>query len=97
MKLLSKKRIIKEDANSQLPRLNRVSGQLEGIKRMIETNRSCEDILTQLRSARAAIKSIEGNLLNAHLQSCVRKTFANEKEQEKALNEIQTLFARFEN
>lgn len=97
MKLLSKKPVMIQSSQSQLPKLNRVSGQLEGIKRMIENDRACGDVLTQLRSVRAAIRSIEGNLLNAHLQSCVNRAFKNEKEKEKALNEIHTLFNRFEN
>lgn len=97
MKLLSKKPIMIFSNQSQLPKLNRVSGQIEGIKRMIENDRACGDILTQLRSVRAAIKSIEGNLLNGYLQACINRAFKNEKEKEKTLNEIQILFNRFEN
>ncbi len=96
MKLLAKKTNIIQNAQSQLPRLNRITGQLEGIKRMIETDRSCPDVLIQLRSVRAAIKSIEGQLLNNHLQSCVSQSFKNDKEREKTLNEIQALFTRFD-
>ncbi|MBQ3116789.1 MAG: metal-sensitive transcriptional regulator [Alphaproteobacteria bacterium] len=97
MKLLSKKTSVLQDSHAQLPKLNRVTGQLEGIKRMIESDRACPDVLIQLRSVRAAIKSIESNLLNNHLQMCLKKSLNNEKEQEKTLNEIQTLFSRFEN
>ena len=97
MKLLSKKIMPKQNSQAQLPKLNRISGQIEGIKRMIESDRECADVLTQLRSVRAAIKSIEGNLLNAHLQERATQSFKNEKEREKALSEIQSLFTRFEN
>lgn len=97
MKLLTKKTPVLQSSQSQLPKLNRVSGQLEGIKRMIESERDCGDVLTQLRSVRAAIKSIESNLLNNHLQSCIAKTFRNQKDKEKTLSEIQSLFNRFEN
>lgn len=97
MKLLSKKTYSVQTSQAQLPKLNRVSGQIEGIKRMIESDRECAEVLTQLRSVRAAIKSIEGNLLNTHLQARITQTFKNEKDKEKALNEIQSLFTRFEN
>ncbi len=97
MKLLTKKAPVIQSSQSQLPKLNRVTGQLEGIKRMIESDRECGDVLIQLRSVRAAIRSIESNLLNNHLQSRVTQTFKNEKDKEKALNEIQALFNRFEN
>ncbi len=97
MKLLTKKTPVVQSSHSQLPKLNRVSGQLEGIKRMIESERECSDVLIQLRSVRAAIRSIESNLLNNHLQSRVAQTFKNDKDKEKALSEIQSLFNRFEN
>ncbi len=97
MKLLSKKISAISTSQAQLPKLNRVSGQIEGIKRMIQSDRECAEVLTQLRSVRAAIKSIEGNLLSTHLQNRIAETFKNDKEKEKALSEIQYLFTRFEN
>ena len=44
-----------------MPRLNRVSGQINGIKKMIDEGRSCADILVQLRAVSSAIKAIESN------------------------------------
>lgn len=43
----------------QISRINRVVGQLEGIKRMIEDKRYCVEIMSQLRAARNAIKTID--------------------------------------
>ena len=40
-----------------IPRLNRIAGQIEGIKKMIEDGRYCPDILSQLRAVRSAVKS----------------------------------------
>ena len=56
---------------SKLPKLNRIGGQIEGVKKMIEDNRYCPDIITQLRAARAAIKSLEADILETHLQNSV--------------------------
>lgn len=79
-----------------LPRLNRISGQIEGIKKMIEDNRYCPDILIQLKAVRSALRAIEGNILYKHLQHCVAQSFASEDEREQKIAELKTLFDRFE-
>lgn len=56
----------------QLKRLNRARGQLEGIVRMIEDERHCVDILTQLRAARAALRAVESGILKSHVHHCIR-------------------------
>ena len=61
---------------SEIGKLNRISGQVEGIKKMIEDGRYCPDILTQLRAARAAIRTVEANILETHLQHCVTDALA---------------------
>lgn len=97
MKILSKRREDIKNAQTQLPKINRVCGQLEGVKRMIESDRAGADILTQLRSVRGAIKAIECNLLNMYLKENVCKAPENAKDREKAISEICALFTRFEN
>lgn len=52
-------------------RLNRVEGQVRGISRMVEQDRYCLDILTQLHAARAALRRVEGELVKDHLEHCV--------------------------
>lgn len=78
-----------------IPQLNRVSGQIEGIKNMITINRYCPEILIQLKAARAALKSIESNILIKHLGHCVARSFDSETEKEKRINELKVLFDRF--
>lgn len=80
----------------EMSRLNRISGQIEGVKKMIEANRYCPDILIQLRAIRSAIRAVEGNILKAHLQSCVVDSFNSETEREQKINELKELFDRFE-
>src|SRR5205085_7469464 len=53
-----------------LDRLNRVDGQVRGIARMVEEERYCIDVLTQLQAVRAAIASIEKEMLTTHLSHC---------------------------
>lgn len=52
-------------------RLNRVIGQLNGVKQMIDNNRYCGDVLTQLAAAESAIRSVSGIVLHNHLETCV--------------------------
>ena len=52
-------------------RLNRVIGQLGGVKAMIDDNRYCGDVLTQLAAAESAVHSVSAVLLQNHLETCV--------------------------
>lgn len=81
-----------------LPHLNRISGQIEGIKRMIEENRYCGDILIQLRAARSALRNVELQILDRHLSMCVTEAFVSNDQEAKMqkINEIRELFKRFD-
>ena len=82
----------------ELGRINRAIGQLEGVKRMIEDKRYCPDILTLLRGSRAAIKSVEANILETHLNSCVKNAFKSDdsKDKKRKIQELKEIFKRYE-
>ncbi len=52
-------------------RLNRIEGQVRGIARMIDEDRYCIDVLTQVRAVRSALARVEGELLKQHLEQCI--------------------------
>jgi DNA-binding FrmR family transcriptional regulator len=52
-------------------RLRRIEGQVRGIQRMIEEERYCIDILTQLQAVRAALRKVEDEVLKDHVEHCV--------------------------
>ena len=54
-----------------LNRLNRVDGQIRGIKRMVEEDCYCPDIMVQVAAANAALKSFNKVLLANHIRTCV--------------------------
>ncbi|HJH11382.1 MAG TPA: metal-sensitive transcriptional regulator [Metalysinibacillus jejuensis] len=54
-------------------RLNRVEGQIRGIKGMIDNDVYCDDIITQLAASQAALNSVARILLDGHLKSCVKE------------------------
>ncbi len=60
---------------SQLARLGRIEGQVRGVARMIEDERYCIDVLTQIRAVRAALDKVEQETLSDHLQHCVAHAF----------------------
>ena len=52
-------------------RLNRAIGQLNGVKDMLDDNRYCGDVLTQLAAAESAVHNVSALLLQDHLETCV--------------------------
>mgnify|MGYP004529174685 CR=1 FL=1 len=60
-----------EEYKSLIHRLNRIEGQIRGIRSMVEKDVYCTDILVQSAAAAAAIKAFERDLLAEHIRSCV--------------------------
>lgn len=56
---------------SLINRLNRIEGQIRGIKRMVEENAYCTDIITQSAAAASALNSFNKELLSNHIRTCV--------------------------
>jgi DNA-binding FrmR family transcriptional regulator len=54
-----------------LNRLSRIEGQVRGVARMVEEDRYCIDVLTQLRAVRAALSRVETEMLKDHLDHCI--------------------------
>ena len=52
-------------------RINRAIGQLNGVKAMIDDNRYCGDVLTQLAAVESAVRAVSRMLLKEHLETCV--------------------------
>jgi len=55
-------------------RLSRVEGQVRGIARMVEEERYCIDVLTQLRAVRSALARVESEMLKDHLGHCIERS-----------------------
>ena len=81
-----------------LPALNRVLGQVEGIKKMITAGRYCPDIMVQLRASQAALKAVETKLLQSHLEHCVYTSFQadNECDKNKKIAELIAIFKKID-
>lgn len=70
------------DHTEDLVRLKRIRGQVEGIERMIHEGRYCIDIVNQMRSAMAAMKSVEGLVLERHIRHCVQDAIDSKDEKQ---------------
>lgn len=84
--------------DSLLPLINRISGQITGVGKMVEDGRYCADILNQIRAARAALRTLEGQVLSRHLECCLTDAVkaGNSQTQAKKIEEIVQLIKRYE-
>lgn len=87
---------IHPDHSNDIARLNRILGQIEGIKKMIEDKRYCVDILTQTKAVGSAIKGLEASILERHLHHCVSSAIEakNKNESQKKIEELLDLFTK---
>ncbi len=60
-----------KEYKSMVARLNRIEGQVRGVKNMVEDDRYCVDILTQVSAIQSALNAFTKELLSAHIHSCV--------------------------
>jgi DNA-binding FrmR family transcriptional regulator len=79
-----------------LNRLNRVEGQVRGIARMVEEDRYCIDVLTQIQAVRAALAKVESEMLKAHLDHCIESAIVSgdTREQRQKASELIALLDR---
>ena len=68
---------------SVLTRLRRIEGQARGLQRMVEEDRYCVDIMTQIASVQAALEQVSVQLMENHLRHCVTEAILEGKGEEK--------------
>jgi CsoR family transcriptional regulator, copper-sensing transcriptional repressor len=67
-------------------RLRRIEGQIRGLQKMVEDDRYCADIITQVASVQEALRGVARNLMRNHLHHCAAKALrSNKKEQAEAM------------
>ena len=75
-------------------RVRKIVGQLNGIERMMEADRDCAEILTQLVSARKALKSLSEKLIHSHMHHCIESA-DDEVSAKRSLRELLTVLQRY--
>jgi DNA-binding FrmR family transcriptional regulator len=81
---------------SCLKRLNRIEGQVRGLARMIEEDRYCIDIVTQISAVRAALRRAEEEILRDHVAHCVEHAIlsGNRADQRQKIAELMDVVSR---
>ena len=88
---------MRQDAkDSALKRLHRIEGQVRGLVRMVEEDRYCIDVVTQISAARAALRKVEEEVLQDHVAHCVEHAISsgNKAEQRRKVAELMEVLSR---
>jgi CsoR family transcriptional regulator, copper-sensing transcriptional repressor len=88
---------MRKDAKaSVLKRLQRIEGQVRGLARMVEDDRYCIDVVTQVSAVRAALRAVEEEILRDHAATCVEHAISsgNKAEQRRKVAELMDVLAR---
>jgi DNA-binding FrmR family transcriptional regulator len=67
---------------ANLNRLRRIEGQIRGLQKMVEADRYCADIITQVASVQEALRGVARNLMKNHLHHCAAKALKSGKKEE---------------
>ncbi len=89
-----KKEIPKRDNKELLTRLSKIEGQIRGIKKMIEDNKPCDDIIVQLSSASASLQSTAKVMLLHHIDTCVLES-VKKGDSEVALEKLKNVIDKY--
>jgi DNA-binding FrmR family transcriptional regulator len=87
-----------EAKTTTLKRLGRIEGQVRGLARMVEEDRYCIDIVTQIAAVRAALRKVEEEVLRDHVAHCVEGAIAsgNKADQRRKIAELMDVIGRAE-
>ena len=85
-----------EVTTKSLTALKRIEGQVRGVSRMVEEDRYCIDVLTQIQAVRAALSRVESEMLKDHLGHCIESAIVagDRKEQRAKASELIQLLER---
>ena len=77
-------------------RLRRIAGQVRGIERMIEEDRYCIDVITQLQAVKSALLRVEEQILKDHVSHCVAHAMksGDKREQKQKIDELVAVMSR---
>jgi len=94
---MAKIKTIDESGNYKqdiIKRLNRIEGQVKGIQRMIDDEKYCVDILTQIAAARAAISRVGGLVLENYTKTCMKKAIESGN-RDQVMDELMSTIQKF--
>jgi DNA-binding FrmR family transcriptional regulator len=84
-----------QDKTQLLTRLRRIEGQVRGLQKMIDEEKYCVDVLTQVSSVMAALQKVGVIVLEHHIQGCVRNAILEGEGEDRAVRELIEVVERF--
>jgi DNA-binding FrmR family transcriptional regulator len=83
------------DSEATVRRLRRIEGQVRGLERMVDDDRECEEILTQLMAVRSGLEQVSLLLLDHHVKDCLLGDCPVDSDRLEGLRHTLRLWARF--
>ena len=91
----STKKVDRQDKEALIRRMNRISGQVSGITKMIEEDRYCVDILNQVTAAKSALTAVAMQVLTDHTKNCVQDAILSKKKGNEIIEELIDVIKKF--
>jgi len=80
--------------DKEIKNLNRIEGQIRGIKNMIEEGKYCVEILNQISAVKSALSSVEGKILKKHIRHCVKESITSDEDFDEKVEELLKVLKR---
>ncbi len=84
-----------DDHPKLIARINRIEGQVRGLKKMVEDNRDCLQVLKQIAAASGALRSLGALILEDHLKGCVASAIQAHDNESEMIAEVVEIFNKF--
>lgn len=84
-----------DDHKALLSRINRIEGQVRGIRKMVEDDRDCLDTLKQIAATSGAIRSLGMVILEDHLKGCVSNAVRDKTDNDELIHQVIEIFNKF--
>ena len=84
-----------DDHKKLADRISRVEGQIRGLRKMVEEDRDCFEVLKQIAAAVGALRSIGMVILEDHLKGCVSDAIRNKTNEDELIRQVVDVFLKF--
>ena len=84
-----------DDHAKVIVRINRIEGQVRGLKKMVAEDRDCLQVLKQIAAAAGALRSLGAVILEDHLKGCVATAIQNQGNTSQQISEVVEIFNKF--
>ncbi len=84
-----------DDHDKLIARINRIEGQVRGLKKMVQEDRDCLQVLKQIAAASGALRSLGAVILEDHLKGCVATAIQSQANGSQMISEVVEIFNKF--